>query len=408
MDRDVVSAAQGGDREAFAILARSLRRPAATRSRGGCCATTRLGGGRLVQQALHRRRGESCHPSGTPSRFTASVSRVLVHECLAQGRDVTQAVPSRVPAARPLGRPPFGARRRSRDHRPRPARARLPPPAGGPAGPPRPTSLPRHGAGGDRHESRASRPGPSGRGSTTRTRQCGPPSRPTNGPRRSRHRIGGRRATGRHRVIATVRATVYRSFRASTDDGSCGRWRLPDATSPGFGQPPSQRRSLPGGPTGRREGPRRPHGVVSSYASPMDSASIARTLSRRRRWRGSPLNVAPRNASEISTAGSMPMTRAPERQHVHVVVLDALVRASTCRGRPRRGCRASCWPRSTRPTPDPQMRIPRSAAALLEREPQALGEVRVVVLRVGAVAAEVDQLVVAGRARPRAARAARP
>src|SRR6185503_6348564 len=43
----------------------------------------------------------------------------------------------------------------------------------------------------------------------------------------------------------------------------------------------------------------------------MVARSIARTLSRRRRWRDSPLNEAARKASEHSSAGSAPMTRAP-------------------------------------------------------------------------------------------------
>ena len=53
---------------------------------------------------------------------------------------------------------------------------------------------------------------------------------------------------------------------------------------------------------------------------------MARTLSRRRWWRGSPLNVAPRNASAHSKAGSGPIDPRAEGQDVHVVVLDALVR----------------------------------------------------------------------------------
>ena len=41
------------------------------------------------------------------------------------------------------------------------------------------------------------------------------------------------------------------------------------------------------------------------------AASMASTLASRRRWRGSPLNVAPTKASTHSYAGSGPMTRAP-------------------------------------------------------------------------------------------------
>ena len=53
------------------------------------------------------------------------------------------------------------------------------------------------------------------------------------------------------------------------------------------------------------------------------------------------------------------------------------------------------------PTPEPQIRIPRSASPATDRLAEALGEVRVVVVRVGAVAAEVDQLVAeVGRREP--------
>ena len=51
------------------------------------------------------------------------------------------------------------------------------------------------------------------------------------------------------------------------------------------------------------------------------------------------------------------------------------------------------------PTPDPQMRIPAVGRCLLDRHARALGEVGVVVLGIGAVAAEVDELVA-----PRSAR----
>jgi len=58
----------------------------------------------------------------------------------------------------------------------------------------------------------------------------------------------------------------------------------------------------PPGEVGRRGGPER-------LGYPL--ASIARTLFSRRRWRGSPLNVAPRNATMHSHAGSGPITRDP-------------------------------------------------------------------------------------------------
>ena len=56
------------------------------------------------------------------------------------------------------------------------------------------------------------------------------------------------------------------------------------------------------------------------------AARSARTLSSRRRWRGSPLNVAPRKAQAHSNAELDPDDPRAERQDVHVVVLDALVR----------------------------------------------------------------------------------
>ncbi len=59
------------------------------------------------------------------------------------------------------------------------------------------------------------------------------------------------------------------------------------------------------------------------------------------------------------------------------------------------------------PTPEPQMRMPRSAVAVADGQAEPLGEVGVVVGRVGAVAAQVDQLVAqAGGGQP--ARSARP
>ena len=47
-------------------------------------------------------------------------------------------------------------------------------------------------------------------------------------------------------------------------------------------------------------------------------------LASRRTWRGAPLKRAARKALAQETAVSTPMTRAPEGEHVHVVVLDAL------------------------------------------------------------------------------------
>ena len=74
----------------------------------------------------------------------------------------------------------------------------------------------------------------------------------------------------------------------------------------------------PRGDVGRRGGsiraPRsrraRPLGVkpVTDLRRLTSGASMARTLSSRRRWRCSPLNVAPRKAIEHSYAGSGPMT----------------------------------------------------------------------------------------------------
>ena len=136
-------------------------------------------------------------------------------------------------------------------------------------------------------------------------------------------------------------------------------------------------------------------------------ASIARTLSSRRRWRSSPLNVAPRNATTHSHAGSGPMTREPERQDVHVVVLDALVGGVRVVADRRSGRRGSCSRRRSRPTPEPQISMPRSAWPSRTAWPSRCGEVRVVVVGVGAVAAEVDCTSDPGRT-PRAGAAARP
>ena len=150
----------------------------------------------------------------------------------------------------------------------------------------------------------------------------------------------------------------------------------------------------------------RPADRASSERSRADlprssTRSIARTLSRRRRWRDSPLNVAARNASEHSSAGSGADDPRAEGQHVHVVVLDALVRrvrvvahggphaADLVRGHARADAGAA--------DEDPAIDL-----AVADRVPEPLREVRVVVVRVRAVAAEVDELVVRAAPPPRA------
>ena len=56
------------------------------------------------------------------------------------------------------------------------------------------------------------------------------------------------------------------------------------------------------------------------------SASIARTLSRRRTWRGSPEKVAPRKATRALEGELRADDAGAEGEDVHVVVLDALAR----------------------------------------------------------------------------------
>ena len=129
----------------------------------------------------------------------------------------------------------------------------------------------------------------------------------------------------------------------------------------------------------------------------VEPALVARLAAERRR-RGR----RPRTRRPART----PMTRAPEGQHVHVVVLDALVRgvrvvadgradaADLVGGDARADARAA--------DEDAAVRL-----AAGDRQPEPLGEVRVVVGRVRAVAAQVDPLVVEpGDRQPRAA--ARP
>ena len=127
---------------------------------------------------------------------------------------------------------------------------------------------------------------------------------------------------------------------------------------------------------------------------PIDSASIASTLSSRRCVARLAAEPRPRNASEHSTAGSIPMTLAPSVSTFMSscstpwcarvrVVADRGPDAAHLVGRDRR-------PHAGPADQDPPVRVP-----LLDREAQPLGEVRVVVLGVGPVAAEVDQLVLA-------------
>ena len=96
------------------------------------------------------------------------------------------------------------------------------------------------------------------------------------------------------------------------------------------------------------------------------------------------------------------MTRDPEREDVHVVVLDALmgrVRVVADRGPDaadlvRRDARADAGAADE----DPALGL-----AVADRVAEPRGEVRVVVRRIGAVAAEVDQLVAEVAPRPAAA-----
>ena len=91
-----------------------------------------------------------------------------------------------------------------------------------------------------------------------------------------------------------------------------GRPRRPRPTRPrGRGSAPA---SSAGGRAPERRSPR---------AQP--SASIARTLSSRRRWRSSPLNVAAEERDDALAGRLRADHPRAERQDVHVVVLDALV-----------------------------------------------------------------------------------
>src|SRR5579862_1562069 len=91
------------------------------------------------------------------------------------------------------------------------------------------------------------------------------------------------------------------------------------------------------------------------------SRSMARTLSSRRRCLGSPLNTAPRKAREHSTAGSMPMTREPRvrtfMSSCSTPWWAEYVSWQTAARTPR-----ILFAATEAPTPDPQIRMPRSAA----------------------------------------------
>ena len=162
---------------------------------------------------------------------------------------------------------------------------------------------------------------------------------------RRQHRRAGRRCTACWRSMAP-------SAWASPDGWA---WRpLPE---PGDG---SMRRDRRGGRRRRDRGGRGRLSATTGSAGPRSSsrgarrarelralsvsaASIARTLSSRRWWRGSPLNVAPRNATTHSKAGSGPIDPGAQRQDVHVVVLDALVGGVRVVADRRPDRRASCW-----------------------------------------------------------------
>ena len=129
-------------------------------------------------------------------------------------------------------------------------------------------------------------------------------------------------------------------------------------------------------------------------------------LPSRRSWRGSPVKVAPRKATAHSKAGSGPMTRAPSVRTFmsscstpwcaeYVSWQTAAPDAAHLVGRHGRAD-----PRSA--DEDPAIGVAR-----VDRLAEPPREVRVVVVRVGAVAAEVDQ-VVAEAGRGRGGRAARP
>ena len=93
-----------------------------------------------------------------------------------------------------------------------------------------------------------------------------------------------------------------------------------------------------------------------------------------------------------SFAGSGPMTHAPSVKHVHVIMLDTLVGQVCVHGIPRHRSSASCSaPQTADHGAADQHAALRGAAP--DRVAQAPGEVRVVIVRVGAVSAEVDEVV---------------
>ena len=66
-------------------------------------------------------------------------------------------------------------------------------------------------------------------------------------------------------------------------------------------------------------------GLAALAGASSAGASIARTLSSRRRWRASPLNVRREEGDAALERRLGPDDPGAERQDVHVVVLDALV-----------------------------------------------------------------------------------
>ena len=133
---------------------------------------------------------------------------------------------------------------------------------------------------------------------------------------------------------------------------------------------------------------------------------MARTLSSRRLWRGSPLNVA-REERQRTFEGRLGADDArTQGQHVHVVVLDALVgRVGVVADGGTDPAHLVGGHRRTDPGAADEDAALRGAAR--DGVAQALGEVGVVIVRVGAVAAEVDEVV--ADARPRStAGSARP
>ena len=133
---------------------------------------------------------------------------------------------------------------------------------------------------------------------------------------------------------------------------------------------------------------------------------MARTLLRRRTCRGSPENFAARNANERFERGLGADDPRPEGEHVHVVVLDALVRrigVVTDGGADA----ADLVGRHGRTDPGSTDEDPAIDLAVPDRVPEPRGEVGVVVLGIGSVATEVDQLMSPGQPR-RSGRATRP